>query len=111
MISRVSQSSLPDGCTACTQIQIDPGQSIEQIEELIDARREEMSVRALVLRVQKTAGGITAARNAAARLCKLGSFIATGVGPRQPTPTYCLISYCCKSNLSKSVTSSTYFFG
>ena len=42
---------------------------------------------ALVLRIQKTAGGIIAARNAAARLCKLGSFIATGVGPRQPNPS------------------------
>ena len=42
---------------------------------------------ASVLRLQKTADGIIVARNAAARLCKLCSFVATGVDPRQPRPT------------------------
>lgn len=81
---RISHSSPHDDCTARTQTRPVPGRPAEQqiVEKL-----EEMAVMASVLRIQKTADGIIAARNAAARLCKLCSFIATGVDPRQPKPT------------------------
>ena len=42
-------------------------------------------------RIRRTSAGIVAARNAAGILCALGSFVATGVGPRprtEPTPQF-----------------------
>ena len=47
---------------------------------------------AFVQRIQKVAGGILAARNAGARLCKLGSFIATGAARDTQNPCVTLAS-------------------
>ena len=87
-----------DDCNARAQTRPDPGRPAQQIKEKL----EEMVVMASALRIQKTADGIIAARNAAARLCKLCSFIATGVyAPgNQNLHVTCTFHCCCKSNIS-----------
>lgn len=54
---------------------------------------------ASALRLQKTADGIIVARNTAARLCKLCSFVATGVTPGGQDLHVTSVLYCCNSNI------------
>lgn len=79
-----------DDCSACAQSRPRPGPP--SAEERAGDQLKAASVLADIMRMYKTAGGILAARNAAARLCVLGSFVATGGGPRQPERLAALMS-------------------